>query len=189
MPKQINYQLSEADLQIVKTAITSDKRPEVRHRAVALQLLHQHMKPNRVAETLGVSLGSIYKWHARWRCGGLQALANQPRSGAPAKADEAYWEQVEQLIDADPRSLGYGFNIWTAERLIAHMLKERGVELSPSYFRKMLRKRGYVYRRPKHDLQSLQDPQARATAESQLTELKKGLSTDNTTYSLWMKRP
>jgi putative transposase len=189
MPKRINYQLSEADLKVVKTAITSDKRPEVRHRAVALQLLHQEMKPGQVAETLGVSLGSIYKWHARWRRGGLDALADQPRSGAPPKADEAYWARVGQLVEQDPTTLGYAFSLWTAERLIRHMQQETGIELSLTRFRTVLRQRGYVYRRPKHDLKSLQDPEARATAEEQLSELKRGRLRATTTYSLWTKAP
>ena len=189
MPKRINYQLNEADLEIVKTAITSDKRPEVRHRAVALQLLHQEMKPDEVAVTLGVSLGSIYKWHARWRCGGLDALANQLRSGAPPKADEAYWERVGLLIEQDPTTLGYAFSLWTAARLIAHMQQETGIALGLTRFRTVLRQRGYVYRRPKHDLKSLQDPEARATAVEQLSELKKGRLPASTIYSLWTKAP
>ncbi len=138
MPKQLNYRLSEDELSIVRQAIARDKRPEVRHRAMALQLLHQGQHPTEVAETLAVSLGSIYKWHARWREGGLDALANQPKSGAPRKADEAYWQRVEEVVEQEPSAFGYDFTVWTAERLIAHMSQETGIELSVSRFRTVL---------------------------------------------------
>jgi transposase len=189
MPKQLNYALTADELTIVRRAMASDKRPEIRHRATALHMLHQGMKPQAVADALAVSLGSIYKWHARWREGGLDALANQPKSGAPPRADEAYWQRVGELVDQDPSIFGYDFTIWTADRLIAHMAAETGVELSVSRFRTVMRARGYVYRRPKHDLKSLQDPGARAAAEAWLDELKKGRLQERTTSSLWTKRP
>ena len=152
-------------------------------------MLHQGMKPQAVADTLAVSLGSIYHWHGRWREGGLEALANQPKSGAPPKADEAYWQRVGEVVEEEPCVFGYDFTVWTSERLIAHMAAETGIELSVNRFRVVMRKRGYVHRRPKHDLKSLQDPQARASAEVQLAELKRGHWPESTTSSLWTKQP
>ena len=188
MPKQINYQLSEAQLTVVRCAMKRDKRAEIRQRATALYLLHQGMKPQAVADTLAVSLGSIHKWHARWRQGGLDAMANQPKSGAPPKADEAYWQRVDEVLAQEPPTWGYAFTVWTAERLIAHMTTETGIELSVSRFQTVMRQRGYVYRRPKHDLGNLQDPGARAAAEQWLDELKKERSQASSISSLWTKR-
>lgn len=187
MPKQINYQLDAEQLAVVRQAMKHDKRVEVRHRATALHLLHHGMKPQAVADTLAVSLGSIHKWHARWRQGGLDALANQPKSGAPPKADEAYWQRVDEVVAQAPAAFGYSFSVWTAERLIAHMIQETGIELSVSRFQTLMRQRGYVYRRPKHDLGNLQDPAARAAAEQWLAELKKAHSPASSTSSLWTK--
>jgi transposase len=160
----------------------------VRHRAMGLQLLHQGMKHQAVADMLAVSVGSIYNWHARWREGGLDALANQPKSGAPRKADESYWQRVGEVVERDPREFGYIFTVWTAERLIAHMATETGIELSVSRFRVMMHAHGYVYRRPKHDLRSLQDPAARAAAETHLDVLKKEHLPASFISSLWTKQ-
>ena len=49
----------DGELLIVRRAMKKDSRPEIRHRATALQLLHQGMKPQAVADTLAVSLGGI----------------------------------------------------------------------------------------------------------------------------------
>ncbi len=71
MLKQINYQLNSDELAIIRRAIAHDKRAEVRHRATAIHLLHQGKKPQETADLLAVTLGSIYKWHHRWRTQGL----------------------------------------------------------------------------------------------------------------------
>jgi transposase len=189
MPKQINYQLNADELATIRRAIARDKRAEVRHRATAIHLLHQGKKPQEVADTLAVTLGSIYKWHHRWRSQGLEGLADLPRSGAPPKADEAYWQRLAEVLESEPQTLGYPFTMWTAKRLAAHLAKERGIHLSISRLRSVLRARGYVYRRPKHDLRSLQDPLARTAAEQWLQELKKEPSPGSSSSSLWTRPP
>ena len=189
MPKQINYQLNADDLATIRRAIARDKRAEVRQRATAIHLLHQGKKPQEVADTLAVTMGSIYKWHQRWRTQGLEGLADLPRSGAPPKADEAYWQRLAAVLESEPQTLGYPFTVWTAKRLAAHMAKETGIDLSISRVRSVLRQRGYVYRRPKHDLKNLQDPLARTAAEEWLQELKKEHWQESSSSSLWTRPP
>ena len=92
-------------------------------------------------------------------------------------------------MEQEPREVGYDFTIWTTKRLIAHMAQETDIELSISRFRAVLKERGYVYRRPKHDLKSLQDPDARAAAEEWLAGLKKRPLPARSTSSLWTKQP
>jgi len=49
MPKKIDFTLTQADLQIVIQAIKSDKRPEVRQRAMGIRLLHEGQSPQEIA--------------------------------------------------------------------------------------------------------------------------------------------
>jgi transposase len=189
MPKKINYQLNEKELKIIKTAMTRDKRPEVRQRATAIHLLHLGQKPEQVAETLAVKVGSIYNWHKRWRNGGLEGLANQPKSGRPSNATDVYCQLLEQVIEQDPTELGYPFTIWTAQRLLEHLYLETGIRLSQGRFRALLKARGYVYRRPKHDLAPLRDPDAWQQAKIVIEALKKKPVKPRSSYSLWTKRP
>jgi hypothetical protein len=81
---------------------------------------------------------------------------------------------LEETLDQDPRELGYRFAIWTVERLRDHLRLQMGVEMSVKRLGEIILERGYVYRRPKHDLKNLQDPEAKAQAEQRLEELKKG---------------
>jgi hypothetical protein len=59
MPKARDYQLNETELQAVETAMRCDKRPEVRGRCTAMNLLHLGHKPAQVAELEAVSIPTI----------------------------------------------------------------------------------------------------------------------------------
>ena len=187
MPKKIDYQLNESDLSTIRKAMVSDRRPEVRQRSSALHMLHQGKTPGEVAELLAVSLGSVYKWHTRWREGGLDGLANEPKSGRRPHANAAYRERLAEVLEMEPAELGYDFTMWTSSRLAAHMEEETGITLSLGRFRILLRQLGYVYRRPKHDLKNLQDAEARTQAEAWLDDLKKKPSPERSTSSLWTR--
>jgi len=101
MPKAQEYQLTKEELKLVETAIKHDKRPEVVQRSMAVRLLHLGHKPEEVATMHAVSKPTIYGWFHRWQSGGIEALANQPKSGRPPKADDAY---SLALVDLDSRA-------------------------------------------------------------------------------------
>ena len=189
MPKARDYHLTDEELQDVETAIRRDKRAEVRQRCLAIHLLHLGHKPEEVAEMQAVSIPTIYSWIKRWRSGGVEELANKPRSGRPSKADEAYCLLLDEVIEKEPAELGYDFTVWTIDRLRAHLERETDIELSESSFRALLKRKGYRYRRPKHDLSHLQDKEAKEKAGELLEELKKRASETISNSSLWTKQP
>jgi transposase len=181
------YQLKPKELAKIEKAIKQDQRPEVRQRATVIRLLHLGHKPEAVAEQQMVSVPTIYNWHRLWREQGIEGLANKPKTGRPSKATESYCQKLEELLEKEPSEFGYRFAIWTADRLRAHLEKETGIVLSESRFRALLRKRGYRYRRPKHDLSHLQDQKAKKRAEKLLDEMKKTASETISGSSLWTK--
>jgi putative transposase len=189
MPKQINYTLNPDQLVAIETAMNHDVRPEVRQRATAIRLLHLGHLPDTVAEMLAVTPGSIYNWHRRWKRAGLEGLANEPKSGRPSKANEVYIRLLEETLEKDPADLGLDFVVWTINRLRLYLAKQTGILLSYTRFRSLLGRLDYVYRRPKHDLTDLQNAEAKQVAEEVLDWLKKSVSTEPSSASLWTKRP
>ncbi len=189
MPKARDYHLTEQELTAVEAAIHRDKRPEVRQRCTAIRLLHLDHKPEEVAQMQAVSIPTIYGWIDRWHNGGVEGMANKPKSGRPLKADDAYSLALLEVIEKEPSELGYDFAIWTIDRLRAHLEKKTGISLSESRFRALLKRKGYRYRRPKYDLGHLQDKDAKAKAADLLEELKKRPPETISNSSLWTKRP
>lgn len=184
-----DYKLKEEELKQIKQAMTHAPEAEVRQRATAIHLLHQEHKPEEVGSMLAVSMGCIYKWHKRWREGGIAGLKNRARSGRPSKANESYCQELEEAMSKEPSDYGYGFAFWTVNRLREHLRQKTGVKLSNRRFRVLMKKQGYVYRRPKHDLTHLQDAEAVERAKELLEWVKKTPSADNSSLSLWTKQP
>jgi len=111
MSRHVNFHLNEDQLAEIEQAINQSVHPEVRQRAIAIQLLHLGQKPEAVAQGVMVSANMVWTWHRRYRQGGLSALQDRPRSGRPSKADEDYVARLDQLLDTDPRTLGLPWTI------------------------------------------------------------------------------
>ena len=189
MPKKKNYQLSESDLSQIEQAIKTAPDARVRQRATGLRLLHLGKKPGEVAELLHVSQATVYNWHERWLEGGYAGLSDAVRSGRPKLSTAEYCQKLETLVQQDPQALGYGFTVWTIDRLRAHLAQETGIEMSDETFRQVLQENDFVYRRPKHDLKPLQDEEARTRTGELLDDLKKKPEQARSNYSLWTKSP
>jgi transposase len=189
MRKANKYELSNEELEIISDAIKYEKRVAVVKRATALRLLHEGKTPDEVAEFLGVTAPSIHNWRKRWQQAHLEGLSNRPIAGRPSKATEIYWQMLGELLEQNPRDLGYLFSIWTTERLARHLAEETGIVLSAERLRVLMGERGYVYRRPRADLSIQQDAIARAEAEEALNDLKKKPTVGILSYALWTKAP
>jgi transposase len=188
MPKRLNFQLNEEQMTQVEQAKRKDKRAEVRQRVTAVHLLHLGHEPAAVAQMLSVTVQAIYHWYHRFMQAGIEGLANQPKGRPKAKADAGYRRALEQTLASEPSEHGYDFAIWTVERLRDHLARKTDKHLSISRLREILREQQYVYRRPKHDLTSLQDSEAKAIAQAQIEELKKAQATTISNSSLWTKQ-
>jgi transposase len=189
MPKQMDFTLSNEQLETLEEAIKFDERPEVVKRAMALRLLHYGYRPQVVAEMLLVTPSTVYQWHHRWETEDMAGLVDRPRSGRPRKADENYCQLLAEALELDPERFGYAFTVWTSDRLRAHLERLTGISLSSGRFSILMDELGYVYRRPKRDLTAKQDQDAKQQAAELLDELKRGQKVVISSFSLWTKPP
>ncbi len=189
MPKKINYTLTSESLTEIEQAIKNHEDLRVRRRATMIRLLHLGHKPDEIAQLLSIQPSQVYYWHKRWRTEGLAGLGDRPRSGRPKAANTHYREKLAETIEQEPAELGYAFTVWDAKRLMAHLAQETGIEVTERTFLNILAEEEYVYRRPKHVLDPLQDKAVKARAEATIEALKKKLNEPKSNFSLWMKRP
>ena len=159
MPKKHDFKLTESELLQVAEAIHADMRLEVRKHAAAIKLLANGQTPTDVAKSFAVQPVTIYSWFYRFRRDGYEGLANQPKGRPKRKADQAYCQALEAAIKYNPADYGYLFAAWTIEHLRHHLEKVTGIHLSISRLHMVIRKQGYVNRRPRHYIASVQDLQ------------------------------
>ncbi len=191
MSKRLNFTLKKEQLAEIEQAINGSAYPEVRQRAIALRLLHLGHSPEQVAQAVMVTSNTIYAWHKRWREQGIGGLRDGHRTGRPTKADQNYIQELERVLDLDPRTLGLSFTIWTLNRLRLYLAEKTDILLSYTRFRALMSREGYRWKEPKHDLSHLQDRPAQETI-AQITEWLKKTSPSTPSLtpnsSLWTKQ-
>jgi transposase len=127
-----------------------------RCRAQALQWLDEGEPPERVAEALRVSRRTVYYWLERFRDrDGLdlvQRLADAPRPGRPRTGGEGIDPWIAEVIDTDPRALGYHPTVWTAPLLVRYLRDHHEVEVSRKTVSRAIARLGIRWKRPRHQL-------------------------------------
>ncbi len=189
MMRKRDYSLPVAEVEQLKQVIRQSKEVDIVQRATAIKMLHDGQAVRTVAATVMLSTTTVRYWFDRWLEHGLIGLETRPRSGRPALLTGEFWEVIDQALETDPMTLGYNFTIWTLERLRDHAECETGIHINANYLSEQMKKQGYVYRRPRHDLRNHQDAVARDAAQAQLETLKKTQKQGILHYSLWTKVP
>jgi transposase len=80
---------------------------------------------------------------------------------------------MRRAVGTNPLTLGYGFSTWSATRLAEHLAKITGIHFSDDQLRRLLRRHGYSFHRPKHTLKGKRDEAAYEQAKEELATLKK----------------
>jgi len=121
-----------------------------------------------IATWCGRTEATVRRWLAAFHDGGVAALADAPRTGRPRHADTAYLAALEAAVDADPRTLGQGFDVWTSARLSAYLAETTGIRIAPGWLRVLLHRQGFANGRPKHSVAHLQDEADVTACEARL---------------------
>jgi transposase len=145
----------------------------VRRRANIIRLSALGYTVPQIAEVVGCVLQTVRNCFEYFENGGIEALADAPRSGRPLKATPEYREKLVEAVKSSPKKIGYPFTVWTVVRLRAHMALEADVLLSDSRIRQIMKEENLVFKRPKHSLAEKRDGDAFASVRHLLDELKK----------------
>ena len=158
----------------LETLLTQARDARLLKRAQALLWLDEGDSVEEVAARLRVTRQTVYNWVARFdaRSGRrLEArLEDHSRSGRPRTALEVIDDLIDEVIDQDPRQLGYRSTIWTAPLLQYYLAAEHGIEVCVKSVRLAIRRLSIRWKRPRHRL-ALRDPHWR--------QAKGGLNTDS----------
>lgn len=127
-----------------------------RCRAQALLWLDEGEGPEHVAEALRVSRRTVYYWVDRLDDrDGLdlkRRLADAPRPGRPRAGDDGVDPWIAEVIDADPRALGYHQTVWTAPLLVRYLHDQHQVEVSRKTVSRAIARLDIRWKRPRHQL-------------------------------------
>jgi len=140
------------DLEVILTRTASARQ---RCRAQALLWLAEGASAGEIAELLHVSRQTIYNWAGRYhdRAGLalVERLGDAPRPGRP-RAGGGVDPLVAEVIDSDPRELGYRSTVWTAPLLSRYLHDHHRVGVCDRTVSRAIARLGIRWKRPRHQL-------------------------------------
>lgn len=126
-----------------------------------------------IAKDLGCCPATVDNVRKRYRQQGLEGLQRRSPPGRTSRATPAYRAALREAVQTPPQTLGYGFSVWTANRLARHLQKTMGIELGDDRVRAILAEEGFSFQRPKHTMKGKRDEAAYERARDELKVLKK----------------
>jgi putative transposase len=126
-----------------------------------------------IAETLGCSPATVDNMRAAYRRKGADGLTPISPPGRTSRATAEYRAAMRITIDTPPQDLGYGFSVWSVNRLRQHLKQTTGIEMSDDQLRRIMHQEGYSFQRPKHTMEGKRDEAAHDKAKGELHDLKK----------------
>jgi transposase len=126
-----------------------------------------------IAEDLGCSPATVDNVRKRYRQRGLEGLQRRKSPGRPSRATPEYRVALREAVQTPPQTLGYGFSVWSANRLAKHLEKTTKISLSDDRVRKLLVEEKFSFQRPKHTMKGKRDEAAYDRARGELKALKK----------------
>jgi len=154
--------------------IRSSRDARVVRRAQVIRFSARGKSPREIADLLERSCSGIRKIINRFNADSFASLADRPRQGRPTKRTEQYVALLKEVVQKSPRELGYPFSAWTLERLREHLARQTRILLSPAHLSRLMKANGIVYRRPKHGMAHLRDPQEYDEKKAFLEFVKRG---------------
>lgn len=129
--------------------LTKSRRDEARlvKRARIVALARDGKGAPAIARELGVSEKMARQWLVRFNDGGLDGLADAPRSGRPPTYTPEVVGTVIAASLTKPQDLGLPFGAWTLDRLAAYMEEEQGVPIKRGRIDQLLLAEGLRWRR------------------------------------------
>src|SRR3954453_11505371 len=103
---------------------------------------------DEIAEFLGVSPRSVWRWLASFRDRGPEGLAARPIPGRPPKLTVTQEKIVLRWLRGSPAEHGFATELWTAPRLAQLIEEEFGIRFNPRSLSAWLRDRGFTPRKP-----------------------------------------
>jgi transposase len=126
-----------------------------------------------IAQDLGCSPATVDNVRKRYRERGLVGLQRRKSPGRPPRATPEYRAALREAVQTPPQTLGYGFSVWSANRLAKHLEKKTKIALGDDRLRAILGEEGFSFQRPKHTMKGKRDEIAYERARGELKTLKK----------------
>lgn len=163
--------------------------PRTRLRASIILMTAEGMSASQVGRITGSCERTVHDARSRWRRRAFEGLYDGPHTGRPPRVNSRYLRLLNQVVQTDPRKLGYAFAHWTAPRLAEYLKRRTGIGLCDDWVRMRLNRLGFVWRKTKLTIRNLQNPRGKKEGpEAALAAADSGPATPGEVRTLVWRR-
>ena len=142
-------------------------------RRLAVRMIEQGMTQAKVAQAVGATRVSVYRWWKAYKEGGEGGLVAKPHPGRRPKLGERERERLVRLLLEGARKFGYDTDLWTLPRVTEVIEMEFGVSYHPSQVWRILRGLGWSCQKPERRARERDEEAIRRWREDRWRRIKK----------------
>ena len=119
-----------------------------RRRRRAMALHKEGKTPREVAEMVGASESSFFRWREMAEKG-VKGLAAVPHPGRPCRMTAAQCRELKETLKKGARGCGWANDLWTGKRVTEVIRRKFGIRYNPRHVHVILKRRlGWTSQRP-----------------------------------------
>jgi transposase len=117
-------------------------------RKIAARMLSQGKSVQEVAEAVGVTSTSVYRWKKALKQGGPGAVSAKPHPGRRPRLLPEQKKELEAMLLQGARAAGFPTELWTLPRVAQIIEAHFGVKYHPGHVWYLLRDMGWSAQKP-----------------------------------------
>lgn len=155
-------ELTETSRQTILQMYKNHSKKQVRERALSLLLSVAGQSIEAISTFLGKGYITVYRWFNRWEKRKLAGLLDKPGRGRKPILSSSEEAKAVEIVEKNPRQ---------ANLQLAAIEDELGKKFSPRTLKRVLRKRGYSWKRVRKWLGSFRNEEDFRQAQKELKRL------------------
>ena len=124
-----------------------------RHRAI--ELLDEGKSPSEVADFLGVSRNTVYRWRRRYRRDGRGGIKAKPIPGRPPRLTDEQLDWLFDCLEQGAKAHGFASDRWTQTRVAMLIRQQFDVDFCAFHVGRILASRGWSLQKSEYTIQPL----------------------------------
>ena len=133
--------LTSFQRQMLQEHIAKEVPAAYRQRLEIVLLTDKGKTQAQICRILGCSAATANRWMQLTKAGLAHQYLDYP-VGRPKLITDEYIEFLRELLQHSPQNYGYPFKTWTVGWLGKHIAKEKGIEVSHSHLKRVMRELG-----------------------------------------------
>jgi transposase len=111
-------------------------------------MLQKGLSIAEVAEEVGASISSVFRWQKAFHKSGSKGLEGVPATGRPPKLSLRQKRKLNGLLMRGPVAFGYTTDLWTTRRVAEVIDREFRTDYHPNHVWRVLKGLGWSCQKP-----------------------------------------